>query len=344
MTRLQRVFRQIRECEAFVRTLSIPSAARVLFATAFCLASVALAEAQGVFPARPVTMVIPFAAGGAVDAVAKIVAQKMSQDLGQQVILEYVVGSGGTTAATRVKRATADGYTIMVGHAGTHGAASALYKSLAYDPVSDFTPIGLIDSTSVIVVTRRDFPATSAEEFVQFSKDPAKPLTMAHAGVGSVSYVACQMFNSLLGLDPHVAAFQGVGPAVAALSQGKVDYLCDQLVSVVPHVREGRVRAFVIASERRSPALPSVPTSVELKMDRFMMTSWMGIFAPKDIPPAVAEKLTSALNAALDDPDTRKQLENLGGELYPAGQRGPDALRATVKLEVSKWVNILKQQ
>ena len=327
-----------------MRNLSVLSTARILVAGALCLATVSAARAQGAFPSRPVTVVIPFAAGGAVDAVAKIVTQKMSQHLGQQMILEYVVGTGGTTAATRVKRAPADGYTVMVGHAGTHGASSALYKSLAYDPVMDFSPIGLIDTTAVVVVTRQGLPASTVEELVNIARDPSKPLTMAHAGVGSVSYVACQMFNSLLELNPHVVAFQGVGPAMAALSQGKVDYLCDQMVSVVPHVREGRARGFVIASEHRSAVLPEVPTSHELKLDRFVMASWMGLFAPKDIPPAVAERLSSALNAALEDPDTRRQLGSLGGEIYPVGQRGGEALRSMVKLEVSKWASILKPQ
>ena len=299
------------------------------------------ARAQAPYPTRAITLVVPFAAGGTVDMVGTIIGQRMARSLGQPIIFENVVGAGGTTATTRVKRAAPDGYTIIIGHMGTHGASSALYPALAYDPVGDFEPIGMIASTSVLVVARRDIGSGNLADFLDYARAQQGNLTMAHAGVGSISHIACQMFNALVNLDPKVVAFQGTAPALTALGNGKLDYMCDQSVSVVPQVRAGRIKPLLVAGSRHLPALPDVPTSKEVELDRFQLRGWMALFAPKNTPAPIAQKLVAALNEALDDPDVRKKLgDDIGSDIATGPQRGPDALHKVVTAEVAKWSDV----
>jgi tripartite-type tricarboxylate transporter receptor subunit TctC len=305
------------------------------------LAATGAARAQAAYPAHSITLIVPFAAGGTVDVVGNIIAQSMSKTLGQQIVLENVVGAGGTTASTRVKRAPPDGYTIMLGHMGTHGAAAAIYPNLAYDPIVDFAPIGMVTSTSVLLVVRKDAPFATLGEFIASVKRDPSAVTMAHAGMGSVSQVACQMFNRLVGVTPKMSAFQGAGPAFHALSAGRADYLCDQIVSVVPQVRAQQARALVVASDARNPALPDVPVSAEAGLPAFRIAAWLAIFAPKGTPNAVVERLNGALKIALSNPDVRKRLKDLGSDLpEPAGQT-PAALQEVVRSEVTKWISVL---
>jgi tripartite-type tricarboxylate transporter receptor subunit TctC len=299
-----------------------------------------LAQAQ--YPNKPITMIVPFAAGGPTDVIARIVGEHMSRSLGQTVVVENVAGAGGTTGITRAARATADGYTVMMGHMGTHGAAPGLYPRLAYDPQKDFTPIGLAAGTPIVIVTRKDLPVKDLKEFIEFARKNEKTINQAHAGSGSVSHITCVLLNEMMKIDPTPIPYQGTGPALNDLVSGKVDYMCDQIVSVQGQVTGGGVRAMAIATETRSPSLPNVPTTVEAGLGTFQVSAWNAMFAPKDIPAEAATKLREALVKAVTDPATKKKLEDLGGVVPDAKGASPEALAALVKSENERWIPLLK--
>lgn len=301
-----------------------------------------LASAQADFPVRPITLIIPFAAGGPTDMVGRIVAERMSGVLGQQIVVENIIGSGGTTAATRAMRSAADGYTIMLGHMGTHGAAVALYPKLPYDPSSDFTPIGIVAVMPVLLLSKKDLPARDLGEFIAYVKQHEAGLVMAHAGMGSVAHVTCELFNSLVGIRPKTTAFQGTGPAMTALVAGKVDYMCDQIVTVVPQLKAKAVQAYVVGTPRRNAALPEIPTAVEAGLPKFEVSSWNALFAPKNAAAPVVAKLKDALARTLADPAVQSKLANLGAEIPDEANRSPEALSALVKTEVARWRPILQ--
>ena len=309
----------------------------VLAATIFS----GLAAAQP-YPSRPVTIIVPFAAGGPTDIIARISGEYFSKALGQQFVVENVAGAGGTTGITRGAQAKPDGYTIMMGHMGTHGAAPALYANLKYDPAKDFTPIGLVAGTPILIVARKDFPAANLKEFVAKVKDPAAKVKQAHAGVGSVSFTTCTLLTSQLGTKSIVAAYRGTGPALNDLVGGQVDYMCDQIVNLVEQVKGGSIRAYAIATPERSPALPNVPTTKEAGLPEYQVSAWNALFAPKAIPQDVAAKLNATLVAALEDPNTRKRLLELGSVIPDKAGRSPQALQKLVESEVARWNPILK--
>jgi tripartite-type tricarboxylate transporter receptor subunit TctC len=300
-----------------------------------------LAAAQA-YPSRPVTIIVPFAAGGPTDIIARISGEYFSKALGQQFVVENVAGAGGTTGITRGAQAKPDGYTIMMGHMGTHGAAPALYANLKYDPTKDFTPIGLVAGTPILIVARKDFPAANLKDFVAKVKDPAAKVKQAHAGVGSVSFTTCTLFTSQLGAKSIVAAYRGTGPALNDLVGGQVDYMCDQIVNLVEQVKGGAIKAYAIATAERSPALPDVPTTKEAGLPDYQVSAWNALFAPKGIPQDVATKLNATLVAALDDANTRKRLLELGSVIPDKAGRSPQALQKLVESEVARWNPILK--
>ena len=309
----------------------------VLVLSAF--SSIAAAQA---YPSRPVTIIVPFAAGGPTDIIARISGEYFSKTLGQQFVVENVAGAGGTTGITRGAQAKPDGYTIMMGHMGTHGAAPALYANLKYDPAKDFTPIGLVAGTPILIVARKDFPAANLKEFIAKVKDPAAKVKQAHAGVGSVSFTTCTLLTSQLGAKSIVAAYRGTGPALNDLVGGQVDYMCDQIVNLVEQVKGGAIKAYAIATPERSPALPDVPTTKEAGLPDYQVSAWNALFAPKGIPQDVATKLNATLVAALDDANTRKRLLELGSVIPDKAGRSPQALQKLVESEVARWNPILK--
>jgi tripartite-type tricarboxylate transporter receptor subunit TctC len=294
------------------------------------------------YPARPITLIVPFAAGGPTDVISRIVADNMSRTLGQQVVIENAVGAGGTTGATRAKRASPDGYTIIMGHMGTHAAAVALFPNLAYNPITDFEPIGLVAGTPVVLLARKDFPAKDLKEFSAYVKANEAKMNMAHAGVGSVSFTTCLLLNSVMKVKPTALPFNGTGPAMNALVGGQVDYMCDQIVTVVPQVKGGTVRGLAIATPERNPALPDVPTTIEAGMPDFQASAWNALFAPKGTPKPIVDKLTAALDKALDDEATRKRLLDLGSDIPKGPRRGQQALADLVKSEIDKWTPVIK--
>lgn len=299
------------------------------------------AFAQG-FPAKPITMIVPFAAGGPTDVIARIVGENMSKTLGQPVIIENVAGAGGTTGITRAVKSAADGYTIMMGHMGTHGAAPGLYPNIAYNPQTDVTPIGLAAGTPIVIVARKDLPVKDLKEFIAYAKANEKTINNANAGSGSVSHITCILLHDMMKVDPNSVPYRGTGPALTDLISGKVDYLCDQIVSVSSQVKGGTIKALAIATPDRSPSLPDVPTTKEAGLPAFQVSAWNAVFAPKGTPADVAKKLNDALVKAVTDPATRKKLEDLGGVVPDAKGASPEALAALVKSENERWIPLLK--
>ncbi|MEH2510206.1 tripartite-type tricarboxylate transporter receptor subunit TctC [Nitrobacteraceae bacterium AZCC 1564] len=307
------------------------------------LAAVGAVSAQAQdYPTRNITMIVPFAAGGPTDVIARIVTGHMQQTLGQSIIIENVVGAGGTTASTRAARATPDGYTLITGHMGTHAASVPLYPNLAYHPDTSFEPVGLLAGTPILILARKDFPPKDLKEFVSYVKANTEKLNAAHAGVGSVSYSSCQLLNSVLKINPTGVPFNGTGPAMNALVGGQVDYMCDQIVNAVPQINAGTIKAYAVATPERNPSLPNVPTTAEAGLPEFQAQAWNAVFAPKGTPPEIVAKLNAAIVKALDDETVRKRLLELGSVIPKKEERSPEALRTLVRSEIAKWTPVLK--
>jgi tripartite-type tricarboxylate transporter receptor subunit TctC len=314
--------------------------AQASLAAAVSLCAVA-AQAQ-TYPTRNITMIVPFAAGGPTDVIARIVTGQMAPALGQSIIIENVVGAGGTTGATRAARAANDGYTLITGHMGTHAASVPLYPKLAYNPEKDFEPVMLVAGTPILILARKDFPPKDLKEFVAYVKANAEKVNAAHAGIGSVSHVSCELLNSILGVKPLGVPFNGTGPAMNALVAGQVDYMCDQIVNAVPQVNAGTIKAYAVATPERNPSLPNVPTTKEGGLPEFQAQAWNAIFAPKGTSGEIIAKLNGVAVKALDDDNVKKRLLELGSVIPAPADRTPQALGALVRSEVAKWTPVLK--
>lgn len=297
------------------------------------------------YPTRNITMIVPFAAGGPTDVIARIVSQHMAQTLGQNIIIENVVGAGGTTASTRAARAANDGYTLITGHMGTHAASVPLYPNLAYHPERDFEAVGMLAGTPILILARKDLPPKDLAEFVAYLKANETKVNMAHAGVGSVSYTTCQLLSSVLGIKPTGVPFNGTGPAMNALVAGQVDYMCDQIVNAVPQINGGTIKTYAVATPERNPSLPNVPTTTEAGLPAYQAQAWNAVFAPKGTPAPIVAKLNAAISKALDDENVRKRLLDLGSVIpKPGEERTSAALSALVKSEIAKWTPVLQAQ
>ena len=297
-----------------------------------------LAQTQN-YPSRPITVVVPFPAGGPSDVVARIVAEHMSKTLGQTMVIENVGGAGGTIGSARVAAAPADGYTLLAGSMGSHVSAPVLTPNIKYS-AADFVPIGLTAHSPAVIVARKDFPAANLNQLVAMLKKD-DTIKQAHGGVGASSHMACVLFNAAVGAKPTMAAYRGTGPAMNDLVGGHVDFFCEQSVSVSSQVKGGAIKAYAVSATERLAALPDVPTAKELGVD-YQMSIWAGIFAPKGTPQQAVDKLAAALNKALDDTSVRERLNELGGAVPTKQERSPSAFAAYVKAEVARWEPILK--
>src|ERR1700754_2313817 len=334
---VNRLFFEENLMNLFSRMLAAGGLAALVAASAVA----AHAQAQA-YPTRSITMIVPFAAGGPTDVISRIVTGHMAQTLGQSIIIENVVGAGGTTATTRAARATNDGYTLITGHMGTHAASVPLYPNLAYHPEKDFEPIALLAGTPILILAKKDFPAKDLKEFIAYVKANTDKMNMAHAGVGSVSYSSCELFSAVLDIKPVGVPFNGTGPAMNALVGGQVDYMCDQIVNAVPQINGGTIKAYAIATPERNPALPNLPTTAEAGLPQYQASAWNAIFAPKGTPAPILAKLNAAAAKALDDENVRKRLLDLGSDIPKAEARTQAALAALVKSEIEKWSAVLK--
>ena len=317
-----------------------------LFKTlAGAIAGLAVLSSQAVaqeYPTRPINLIVPFAAGGPTDVISRIVGEHMSRTLGQQIVIENIVGAGGTTASTRAKNAANDGYTLITGHMGTHAASVALYPNLAYNPSTDFEPISILAGTPVLILAKKDFPPKDAKEFVTYVKANADKLNEAHAGVGSVSYTTCLLLNDILKIKPVTVPFNGTGPAMNALVGGQVDFMCDQIVNAVPQIKGGTIKVYAIGTPERNPALPDVPTAKEVGLPEWEASAWNALFAPKGTPKPILDKLNAAVVKALDDENVRKRLLELGSEIPTKERRTPKVLADLVKSETDRWGKVIK--
>ena len=314
---------------------------RLVLSLALLALSVIGTQAQN-YPSRSATVIVPFAPGGPADITGRIVADIFSRHLGQQFVVENVGGAGGTTGSLRGARAAPDGYTLVSGHMGTHAAAPALYPNLGYDPEKDVEPIGLIAEQPELLAVRKDLPPNTLKEFVAYAKANESKLNMAHAGVGSVSYVGCLLLNNAIGIKPTMVPFSGTAPAVNAMLGGQVDYVCDPILGPLPHVRAGTIKALAVAAKKRTSLLPEVPTSAEQGLPDFDCAPFYAVFAPKGTPKDVIDKLADALNKGLNEDAVRKRLESLGADVAEPSRRGPKALAELVKSEVARLTPILK--
>jgi tripartite-type tricarboxylate transporter receptor subunit TctC len=310
--------------------------------TSLALAVLTAADGQAqTYPIRSVGLVVPFSQGGPTDATGRIVADIFTRHLGQQFNIINIDGAGGTTGSLRVARARPDGYTLVLGHMGSHAAAPALYPDLGYSPLKDFEPVGLIAEQPQLLTVRKDFPASNLKEFAAYAKANADKIYMGHAGVGSVSYIGCVLLNSAIGIRPLMMAFSGTAPVMRGIVAGTMDYVCDPVLGQLPHILAGQAKALAIATRKRSHLLPNVPTSFEQGMPEFDCAPFYAVFAPKGTPREIIDKLANALNKGLDEPTVQKRFADLGANIAESTRRGPGALALLVYAERARLTPIL---
>lgn len=312
----------------------------ILLAVA-ALVGTAASQAQD-FPNKPVTIVVPFAAGGPTDTVARLVAQAMSTNLKQTVLIENVGGAGGTVGAGRVARAPGDGYTLLLHHIG-QSTAPTLYRKLSYDPVQDFEPIGLITDVPMTFVARKDFPPKDMKDLIAYVKANKDKVTYANAGIGSASHLCGMLFMTSIQTDLTTVPYKGTGPAMNDLLGGQVDFMCDQTTNTTSQIKGGKIKAYAVTSKTRVPSLPDLPTVESAGLPGFEVGSWHGLYAPKGTPAPVVDRLSKALQAALQDPTVKQRFADLGTQPEPVNRATPEALRAHLRREIDKWAPIIKK-
>lgn len=294
------------------------------------------------YPSKVITVIVPFAAGGPSDTIARLLAQTMSGPLKTQVIVENVAGAGGTIGAARVAQASPDGYTLFVHHIG-HATAPALYRKLTYNPITDFEPIGLINDGAMTLVARKDFPVKTLKELITHVKANKDKVNLANAGVGSASHLAGLLFMSEIETDLTTIPYKGTGPAMNDLLGGQVDFMIDQTTNTTSHIKAGKIEVYAVTTPQRLPSMPEVPTMHEAGLPNYRMTVWHALYAPKGTPKPVIDTLAKSLQDALKDPNLKQRYSELGAEAVAQDRATPEALRAHLKTEIDKWGPIIKK-
>jgi putative tricarboxylic transport membrane protein len=294
------------------------------------------------YPSRVITFLVPFPAGGSTDVLGRVLADSMGKILKQPIIVENVGGAGGTIGAARAAKSKPDGYTLFF-HNMAHASAPALYRSLPYDPIGDFEPIGLVTDVPMILVARKDFPPKDMKALIEYVKANKDKVTFANAGIGATSHMCGMLFTSALKTEVTGVPFKGTGPALNDLMGGQVDLLCDQPASTVNMIKSGRIKAYAVANPTRLNALPDVPTFAEGGMPGFQLAVWHGLYAPKGTSKPVLDKVSNALQQALKDPVLIQKFAELGTEPVTAARASPQPLRAHLKDELDKWAPIIKK-
>jgi tripartite-type tricarboxylate transporter receptor subunit TctC len=311
------------------------------FAALAALALCAPALAQD-FPNRAMTMVIPFAAGGPTDVLGRVVAARMSEVLGQNVIVENINGAGGMTGSLHVANSPPDGYEFVLATVGTHAQGQTLYKHPLYNAVTDFTPVILIANVPLVLVTRKDLPVNNFKEFVAYTKEHQATMQFGSAGTGSATHIGCLLMDYLLGINVTHVPYRGAGPAMQDLQGGRIDYLCDVMTTAKPPIDGGQVKGLAVFDSARSPALPDVPTAAEQGMPNLVAYTWNAIYLPKDAPAPIVKKLHDATLEAMHTPSVRDRLTALGAEITPDEQATPQYLTNFTKSEIEKWAAPIK--
>ena len=294
------------------------------------------------YPTRNITMLVPYAAGGPTDTVARVTAQAMGKPLGQTIIVENRPSAGGILAPETVKNAKPDGYTILIHHIGM-ATTPALYRQLRFNPLTDFEYIGLINDVPMTVIARANFPAKDFKEFLSYIKANSKKVSLANAGIGAASHLCGMLFMSAIETDLLTVPYKGTAPAMNDLLGGTVDIMCDQTTNTTSQIKAGKVKVYAVTSAKRVPSLPDVPTMQEVGIKGFEVGIWHGLYAPKGTPKPVIDRLVAALQVAVKDAEVNKRFADLGATAYPADKATPAALQAHVKAEIDKWGPIIKK-
>lgn len=316
---------------------------RKLFAGAFCVALLSSPQANAQeYPTKVITMIVPFAAGGPTDTVARLVGASMTKELKQQVIVENAAGAGGTLAANRVAKSAPDGYTIFIHHIG-HSTAPALYRKLPYDAVNDFEPIGLINEVPMTLVAKKDFPAKDLKELIANVKANKDKINLANAGLGAASHLCGMLFMSAIQTNLTTIPYGGTGPAMNDLLGGQVDLMCDQTTNTTSQIKADKIKVYGVTTKKRVASLPNVPTMDQAGLPGFEITVWHGLYAPKGTPKPVIAKLTKALQIAVKDPTVIQRFNDLGAEAVSEDRATPEALRKHLKAEIDRWGPIIKK-
>jgi tripartite-type tricarboxylate transporter receptor subunit TctC len=316
--------------------------------TGWLLAAVALmsftaAAAAQDYPKRAITMIVPFAAGGTSDVIARVVAEQMASALGQPIVIENIAGAGGSTALTRAARAEADGYTIAIGNAGTNAASYTIYPLLPFKPDA-FAPIAMVAKTFGIVALRKDFPAKDLKEFVAFAKSNPGKVNLGHAGVGSSNFLICKSFVQAAGIEVTLVGYRGAAPALTDAIGGQIDGVCDAAASVSQAIDDKLVRGLVVGSTVRLTTLPDLPTSAEAGLAEFEAQGWNGLFAPKGTPPIIIAKLNAAARTAVGSDAVKKRFHSLSTVAPDAGEHTPEVLQQLVTRDVEKYRKLLEEK
>lgn len=293
------------------------------------------------YPNKPIQLIVPFAAGGPTDVMARIVGERMSKELGQQFIIDNVTGAAGTIAMGKLARSAPDGYTIGIGHLGTNVVNGAIYKNLNFDLINDLVPIALLPSNPLLVVTSNQMPAKDMKELIAYLKANADKVSGGTAGMGSGSHIGVLAFFDGTGTNYQLVPYRGTGPAVQDLIANQIQIMIDQSSNSLPHVRAGKIRAYAVTAKQRNAAAPDIPTTAEAGFPGIEVAIWHGLWAPKGTPRDIINKLNAAAVAALKDPEIRKKLEDLGQDIPTPEQMQPDTFAAYQKAEFAKWKPII---
>jgi tripartite-type tricarboxylate transporter receptor subunit TctC len=310
-------------------------------AVAAMLAFGGAASAQD-FPNRPITMVIPFAAGGPTDVLGRVVAARMGEILGQQVVVENVGGAGGMTGSKRVATAAPDGYQMVLGTVGTHAQGQTLYKKPQYNSVEEFTPVALLAEVPIALIVRNDLPAKDFKEFVAYAKENQAKMQFGSAGAGSATHLGCVLLNYVLGTNITHVPYRGTGPAMQDLQGGRIDFLCEIITTAKPQVDGGTVKALAIFNKTRSPALPNLATAEEQGTQNLEAYTWNALFLPKGTPDAIVNKINAAAAEAMKTPAVAERLSGLGAQIVSADRMTPAYLGTFLKAEIEKWAAPIK--
>jgi tripartite-type tricarboxylate transporter receptor subunit TctC len=315
----------------------------LLFAIALALPWLGAERAAAqAWPTRPVTLVVPFAAGGSVDVMGRILAARMSEVLGQQVIVENVGGAGGMVGSLRVAKAPPDGYEFVLGIAGTHAQNQTLYKHPLYNAATDFAPVALIAEQPTVLTTRKDLPPDNLAQFISYAKANQAKMQYGSAGAGSANHLACVLLNAAAGIDVTHVPFRGGGPAMQELLAGRIDYMCNIVTNALPQIEAGMVKAIALLSTKRSPSLPNVASAAEQGLPDFDASTWYAAFLPKGTPAPIVQKLNAAIEATVGTPAVQQRLSEIGADIVAPERRTPDYLAKFVTSEIARWAGPIR--